>query len=73
MAGLCGCLLTDGTYGTHGTNGAYRGSLIGPMCPISPIRAQHAELAKPLTISGRFPSNFNKNNRFMTGNLIKIG
>jgi hypothetical protein len=46
-------LRRDRLYGTDETNGTYRDSLIGPMCPISPIRARPAELAGPLTISGR--------------------
>jgi hypothetical protein len=66
-------LLRDRLYGTYRTDGTCRDSLIGPMCPISPIRSRSAELAGPLTISGRSASNFYKNNRFMTGNLMKIG
>ena len=45
----------------------------GPISPITPIRPGPEKLAEPLIISGQLPSDFYKTNRFMTGNLMKIG
>jgi len=55
---------------------------MGPQCQVGSYKShwsykphpwQHAGLAEPLGVRGRIGANSYENNRFMTGNLIKIG
>jgi hypothetical protein len=71
--GMRGARRMDGLYGTDETAGTLSSSLIGPISPIRPIRAGHPGLTQPQAISGRSTLIFTKRNRFMTGNLMKIG
>jgi hypothetical protein len=66
-------LRMDGLYGIDETNGTLPSILIGPVSPGRPIRAGHPERTQPQVISGRSTLIFLKRNRFMTGNLMKIG